>query len=442
MIQTQSLLIESLILLTLVGVNGLLAMAEISLVSASKTTLERHSQKGHSGAQAALNLSHRPTELLSTLQLGMTFVGFALGVYSGSTLVEQLRNQLVNLNLSESLSQWIASLSVITIITLTTVIFGELVPKRIALYSPHQVALWAGRPVLLLANFFQPIVTLLAKVTEKTCRILGFYDSSQLSTVSPEDIKSFLQESSRTGAFDPTEQRMVEGVIDFSEARISSFMTPRPEVVWLDIDDPAEKNRKKIIEARHSHFPVVKGSLQNVVGVIHVKDILSRQLSGQPFDLTLYLEQALFLPEKASASRSVDLFRNSATHFAFVIDEYGNIQGVLTLTDILRAIVGDFADTMDDKSTTILKRQDGSWIVDGLVTIQELRERLQLSKLRGEDSGNFHTIAGFILSELGKIPKPGDFFESDLVRYEVMDMDGNRVDKVMIEFLKPRHGEE
>lgn len=432
MTEPPTLLIELIILLALILVNGVLAMAEISLVSASKIALEKRSQEGDSGAIAALNLSQRPAELLSTVQVGMTLIALSAGVYSGTTLVEQLRSVLANQNLSPAQSQWIASGLIILATTFVTIVFGELVPKRIALHAPESVALWVGRPVFLLARFFRPVVILLAKITDALCRALGFRNLNRSSVVSPEEIKSFLQESAKAGAFDATEQRMVEGVIEFSEARISSFMTPRPEVVWLDIDDPAEKNRKKIVEARHSHFPIVKGSLDNVVGVIHVKDILSRQLLGQPFDLTLYLEQALFLPESADASRSVDLFRNSATHFAFVVNEYGNIQGVLTLTDILRAIVGDFADTMDDKSTTIVRRQDGSWIVDGLVTVQELREKLKFPKLRGEDSGNFHTVAGFILSELGKIPRTGDSFESDGIHFEVIDMDGNRVDKVLI----------
>ncbi len=426
-----ALIIEVIVLAVLTVLNGLFAMAEFSLVSASRTNLEKLSKEGDSGATAALDLSQRPSELLSTVQVGMTLIALAAGVYSGTSFVGQLQSFFIRFDLSETLSRWLASGIVILVITFITVVFGELLPKRIALSAPTSVALYAGRPVLILARIFQPVITLLAKTTDALCRVLGL-GTANSSAVSTEEIKSFLQESAKTGAFDATEQRMVQGVIEFSEARISSFMTPRPEVIWLDIDDPAEKNRKKIIDARHSHFPVVKGSLDNVVGVIHVKDILSRQLLGQPFDLTLYLEQALFLPESADASRSVDLFRNSATHFAFVVDEYGNVQGVLTLTDILRAIVGDFADTMDDKSTTILKRQDGTWIVDGLVTVQELREQLNLPKLRGEDSGNFHTTAGFVLSELGKIPKTGDFFESDGVRYEVIDMDGNRVDKVLI----------
>ena len=426
-----ALVTEVIVLAVLTVLNGLFAMAEFSLVSANRTNLEKLSKDGDSGATAALDLSHRPLELLSTVQVGMTLIALAAGVYSGTSFVGQLQSFFIRVDLSETISRWLASGIVILIITFVTVVFGELLPKRIALSTPTSVALYAGRPVLILARIFQPVITLLAKTTDALCRVLGLGIPNS-SGVSTEEIKSFLQESAKTGAFDATEQRMVQGVIEFSEARISSFMTPRPEVIWLDIDDPAEKNRKKIIDARHSHFPVVKGSLDNVVGVIHVKDILSRQLLGQPFDLTLYLEQALFLPESADASRSVDLFRNSATHFAFVVYEYGNVQGVLTLTDILRAIVGDFADTMDDKSTTILKRQDGTWIVDGLVTVQELREQLKLSKLRGEDSGNFHTVAGFVLSELGKIPKTGDFFESDGIRFEVIDMDGNRVDKVLI----------
>ncbi|MEN9825292.1 MAG: hypothetical protein RI953_1037 [Pseudomonadota bacterium] len=434
MTQFPALIIEFVILAILILVNGLLAMAEISLVSASKSNLEKLSKQGDSGATAALDISQRPTELLSTVQIGMTLIALSAGVYSGATFVEQLFRLLLESGVSEDYGRMLASATVVVIITFVTVVFGELVPKKIALHAPNSVALWVGKPVLFLARLFQPLVSLLAKITDRICSLLGLNILGDSSAARQEEIKSLLQESAKIGAFDATEQRMVQGVFAFSEARVSSFMTPRPEVIWLDIDDPAEKNRKKIINARHSHFPVVKGSLDNVVGVIHVKDILSRQLLGEPFDLTLYLEQALFLPEKADATRSVELFRNSATHFAFVVDEYGNIQGVLTLTDILRAIVGDFADTMDDKSTTILKRQDGSWVVDGLVTVLELRERLRLPKLRGEDSGNFHTVAGFVLSELGKIPQTTDWFVADDVRYEVIDMDGNRVDKVLISF--------
>lgn len=432
MIESPAFITELIILSGLVILNGFFAMAEISLLSASKASLEKLSREGDLGATAALDLNQRPAELLSTVQIGMTLIALSTGVYSGATFVQYINAFLLQLEVPETQSRWLASLFVVLVITVVSVIFGELVPKRIALHSPNTIARWAGRPVLLIARVFHPLVRALALCTDAVCKLLGLSVSGKAQPVSPEEIKSLLQETASTGAFDATERRMVQGVIEFSEARISSFMTTRPEVVWLDIDDPAEKNRKKIIDARHSHFPVVKGSLDNVVGVIHVKDILSRQLLGQPFDLTLYLEQALYLPENADASRSVELFRNSATHFAFVVDEYGNVQGVLTLTDILRAIVGDFADTMDDKSTTIVKRQDGTWIVDGLVTVEELREKLKLAKLRGEDSGNFHTVAGFILSELGKIPKTGDAFESDGVSYEVIDMDGNRVDKVLI----------
>ncbi|MFZ9521617.1 MAG: hemolysin family protein [Silvanigrellaceae bacterium] len=435
MTEAPALFIEIVILAVLILINGMLSMAEISLISVSKSNLETLSKQGDKGATAALDISKRPSELLSTVQVGMTLIAFTAGVYSGTTFVEQLAPVFLQLGLSTRYAQLLASVLVVLVITLVTVVFGELVPKKIALHAPNSVALWVGKPVVFLARLFQPVVFALAKTTDVICQLLGLNNLGDASASRQEEIKTLLQESAKIGAFDATEQRMVQGVFAFNEARISSFMTPRPEVIWLDIDDPAEKNRKKIINARHSHFPVVKGSLDNVVGVIHVKDILSRQLLGEPFDLTLYLEQALFLPEKADASRSVELFRNSATHFAFVVDEYGNIQGVLTLTDILRAIVGDFADTMDDKSTTILKRQDGSWVVDGLVTVQELRERLQLPKLRGEDSGNFHTVAGFVLSELGKIPSTTDWFVADDVRYEVIDMDGNRVDKVLINFI-------
>ncbi|NBO37967.1 HlyC/CorC family transporter [bacterium] len=423
---------EWLLLAFLILLNGMLTMAETSIVSSRKSMLQKLTQDGDVGARAALQLAHKPNDLLSTIKTFTTLVGFAIGVFAGFRLITHVREFLSPLQLSEFFSISVSTTVVVLLLTFFAVIFAELVPKRIGSYAPENVARYVARPVLFLARASTPFVRLLSRFTDSICALFGIRNDDIPAAISGEDLKSLLQQSAQTGAFDPTEKRMVEGVLEFSEARVSSFMTPRPEVIWLDIDDPAEKNRRKIVEARHSHFPVVKGSPDNVVGVIHVKDILGRQLLGLPFDLTLSLEQALFLPENADASRIVDLFRNSATHFAFVVDEYGNIQGVVTLTDILRAIVGDFADTMDDKDSAIVQRKDGSWLVDGLVSVTELREKLSLPHLRGEDSGNFHTIAGFILSELGKIPQPADSFECDGVRYEVIDMDGNRVDKVLV----------
>ncbi|MEN9528511.1 MAG: hypothetical protein RI932_384 [Pseudomonadota bacterium] len=424
--------LELALLFVMIALNGLFAMSEIAIVSAKKSYLQKLADGGDEGALAALQLSLRPSDLLSTVQIGITLIGFVSGIFSGATLVAHLTPALLSFNLSETLARSLAAATVVLSITFVTVVFGELIPKRFALHAPEKVARIVARPILFLSKMTSPVVKLLSSATELVCNFLGIKHYNPSNEILGEEIKSLVEQSAQTGAFDETEKRMVEGVLKFSEARVSAFMTPRPELIWLDIDDPAERNRRKIVEAGHSHFPVVKGSLENVVGVIHVKDILSRHLLGQPFDLTLSLEQALFLPENADASRSVELFRNSATHFAFVVDEYGNIQGVVTLTDILRAIVGDFADTLDDKANSIVQRKDGSWLVDGLVTVEELRKKLNLSKLHGEDSGNFHTVAGFILSELGKIPKPTDTFERDGIRFEVVDMDGNRVDKVLI----------
>jgi putative hemolysin len=424
--------LELALLGALFVLNGLFAMSELAIISARKSYLQKLADKGDLGANTALQLTRQPSELLSTIQIGITLIGFISGVYSGATLVKRLTTTLTSLNLSEPIAHSISAATVILGITFFSVVFGELIPKRIALHAPEHVARFTSRPIYLLSKFVSPIVSVLSWMTNLICRLIGIRDGAQMSAISGEEIKSLVQQSAQKGGFDETEQRMVEGVLNFSEARISSFMTSRPEVVWLDIEDSVDKNRRKIIEARHSHFPVVKGSLDNVIGVIHVKDVLSRELMGQAFDLTLFLEQALFLPETADASRSVELFRNSATHFAFVVDEYGNIQGVVTLTDILRAIVGDFADTLDDKKSDIVLRKDGSWLVDGLVTVEDVRQQLKIEKLHGEDSGNFHTIAGFILSELGKIPRAADFFERDGYKFEVIDMDGNRVDKVLI----------
>lgn len=423
---------ELALLAAMIFLNGLFAMSELAIVSARKTYLQKLADKGDLGANTALHLLRQPSELLSTIQIGITLIGFISGVYSGATLVQRLSSTLSSFEFSDTAAQSTAAAVVVLGITFFSVVFGELIPKRIALHAPEHVARFTSRPVYLLSKIVAPVVSVLAWMTNIICRLVGIRDALHTAEISGEEIKSLVQQSAQKGGFDETEQRMVEGVLNFSDSRISSFMTTRPEVVWLDIEDSVDVNRRKIIEARHSHFPVVKGSLDNVIGVIHVKDVLSRELMGQAFDLTLFLEQALFLPETADASRSVELFRNSATHFAFVVDEYGNIQGVVTLTDILRAIVGDFADTLDDKKSDMVLRKDGSWLVDGLVTVEDVREHLKIEKLHGEDSGNFHTIAGFILSELGKIPRAADFFERDGYKFEVIDMDGNRVDKVLI----------
>jgi putative hemolysin len=436
MIEMNLLFAEMFVAGGLIFFHGLLTMAETSLTAIRKSELEKLSKRQEQGTKEIPEQSQPPVNLILTLQAGITLAALSVGVYAGSTFLDPFCSFLIQNGFPALAARGISALMLIISLGLFIIIFGKMIPKQIALHAPHVVARWVVRPVFFFARIFQPVFLILTKITDAIGQLLGMTPALSTQFLSHEDIKSFLQESAKHGAFDATEERMVQGVIAFSEARISSFMTPRPEIVWLDIDEPSEKNRKKIIDARHSHFPVVKGSLDNVVGVIHVKDILGRLLLGEPFDLTLYLEQALFLPENADASRSVDLFKNSATHFAFIVDEYGNIQGVVTLTDILRAIVGDFADTMDDKSTTILKRKDGTWVVDGLVTVQELRERLMLPKLRGEDSGNFHTVAGFMLSELGKIPRTTDAFEWDGVRFEVIDMDGHRVDKVLITLLE------
>lgn len=276
--------IELAILGFLIFSNGLFAMSELAILSARKSYLQKLADKGDLGANTALQLMRQSSELLSTIQIGITLVGFISGVYSGATLVKRMSATLTSLNFTETVAQSVSAATVIFGITFFSVVFGELIPKRIALHAPEQVARLTSRPVYLLSKLVSPVVSVLAWMTDLICRLIGIHDAAHMSEISGEEIKSLVQQSAQKGGFDETEQRMVEGVLNFSEARISSFMTPRPEVVWLDIEDSVDINRRKIIEARHSHFPVVKGSLDNVIGVIHVKDVLSRELQGQAFD--------------------------------------------------------------------------------------------------------------------------------------------------------------
>jgi putative hemolysin len=325
----------------------------------------------------------------------------------------------------------IASGLAIMVVTYLTLIIGELVPKQLALNNPERVASSVAGPMRMLAMFAAPVVHLLSTSTDMVMRLLGIMPSDE-PMVTEEEIRVLLQQGTEAGTFEEVEQDMVERVFRLGDRRANALMTPRPDIVWLDLEDSLEENRQKITEGVHSRFPVCQGGIDNVLGVLHVNDLLVRSLVGEPIDLTTNLRQPLFIPESTRALSVLELFKKSSTHIAIVVDEYGVIQGIVTLNDILEAIVGDIPSVEDLEEPYAVQREDGSWLLDGMLSVDEFKDILKINKIPGEEKGNYHTLGGFVVMHLGHIPTAADHFQWQGLRFEVMDMDGNRVDKVLV----------
>jgi putative hemolysin len=432
-----SIVFEITIILLLVIANGLFAMSEIATVSARKARLQQMANKGDKRAQVALELANSPNRFLSTVQIGITSIGILAGAFGGATLAAKLAVVLQQVPVLAPYRDALGLVIVVVIITYLSLVIGELVPKRIGLHSPERIATIVSQPLSLLSVITAPIVHLLSVSTELLLKLLNVQPSAEEPEATEEEIKILLQQGTEAGAFEEVEQDIVERVFRLGDRRVSTLMTPRPDVVWLDLEDSMEANRQTLTEATYSRFPVCKDGLDNMLGIIHVNDLLNQSLAGQPIDLTKDLKQALYIPESTHALKVLELFKQSSTHIALVVDEYGVIQGLVTLTDILEAIVGDLpVDETDEPQ--IIRREDGSWLLDGMLSIDGFKELLEIEdeELPGEDRGNFHTLGGFVVMHLGHIPVSADHFEWGNFRFEVMDMDGNRVDKVLVMPIK------
>jgi len=310
-------------------------------------------------------------------------------------------------------------------------VLGELAPKRIALAHAERIASAVAAPMRLLSSLAFPLVRLLGLSTELVLRIFKVKPSLE-PHVTPEEIKILVEQGTELGVFEESEQDMIEGVLRLDERPIGAFMTPRTQMVWIDVGDSRETLRTKIINSRHSRFPVIQGSFDSILGVVSAKDILKQSLGNQPANLRQVLEPPLFVPETASALRVLELFKREGTHFALVTDEYGGIQGLITDRDILEAIVGELPSKDEPHAPEVTVREDGSWLVDGLLDTDRLKEILDVVALPDEESGRYHTVSGFMMTQLGGIPATGEHFEWQGFRFEVMDMDGRRVDMVLI----------
>ncbi|MHB1296009.1 MAG: hemolysin family protein [Anaerolineae bacterium] len=433
--------IEILFVLVLILANGVFAMSEIAVVTSRKTRLQQKAGEGDGKAAAALRLAEKPNHFLSTVQIGITLIGVLAGAFSGATLAGHLEPLLAKIPFLVDYAEATAITLVVVTITFLTLVLGELVPKRLALNDPERIAGAIARPMNALSWLATPFVRLLSYSTELVIRMLGV-KVSDTPPVTEEEIRILLEQGTEAGVFAEAESDMVESVFSLGDRRASSLMTPRNYVVWLDVEDPVEEIQRKIVESGHSRFPVAQDSLDNVLGEVQARDLLTRAIGGEPFDLQAVLRAPLYVPEVMSALNVLEHFKSSSTEMALVIDEYGFVTGLVTLDDILEAIVGEIPTAEELAEPPVVKRDDGSWLMDGMVLIDELRELFDLDEFPGEDQGLYQTLGGFVTSQLGAIPSSADSFVWNDLRFEVMDMDGNRVDKVLVTPATPEATEE
>lgn len=416
-----------LFIILLIIANGVFSMSEIAVVSARKARLQQLANEGNAKARAALELASSPNRLLSTVQIGITLIGILAGVLGGATIAEELAQRLSTMPLFAPYGKVIALGAVVLGITYLSLVIGELVPKRLALHNPERIACAVATPMRAISVMASPVVHLLSVSTDAVLRILGIRPVAE-PPVTEEEIKILIEQGTKAGAFEEAERYMVERVFRLADRRVGELMTPRTEIIWLDIEDTSLEMRRKIADSGHSRFPVCQGSLDNILGVVKVKDLLvGRELAA---DLKASLRRPLFAPESTHALKVLELFKQSGTHISLVVDEYGSIQGLITLNDIMEEVVGEVPTVEELAEPRAVQREDGSWLLDGMLSIDEFKEIFHIRKLPGE--GSYQTLAGLILMQMGRIPSVGNHFEWGGLRFEVVDMDGNRVDKVLV----------
>ncbi len=407
-------------------------MSEMAIISSRKARLQQMANQRDVNAKVALELANSPNKFLAAIQIGITLLAIITGAFGESTIAKRLIPILHSIPLLTSYSEAIATVIAILIITYLTLVIGELVPKRLALNNPEPIASAVALPMQMLTNFTLPVVYLLNLSTELIIKLLGIKESND-PQVTEEEIKVLIEQGTEEGTFEEVEQDMVERVFRLGDRKISAMMTPRPDILWLDLDDSGDENRQKIINSLHSRLPVCQGGLDNVLGIIHLTHLLARNLANKSFDLTQSLQRPLFVPESTKGLKVLELFKQTGNHLAFVVDEYGVIQGLVTLNDVLEELVGDLPSIYQDEEPQKIQRDDGSWLLDGMLPVDEFFEMFDIDiKDLSIERGNYHTMAGFVITNLGKIPTSADHFEWQGLRVEVVDMDGNRVDKVLV----------
>jgi putative hemolysin len=416
-----------LLILVLLIANGAFALSELAIVSARKARLQQRAADGQAGARRALELIEHPNRFLATVQIGITLIGILAGAYGGATLAEQLGRVLEGIPSVAPYGAEIAFGLVVVSITYLSLVIGELVPKRIALGHPERIAVAVARPMHALSVAATPIVKLLSLSTDAMLRLLRVPKSDDTS-VTEEEIATMIEEGARAGVLATQEKELLHRIIELGDRQVDTMMTPRPRMVWLDLQDSNARNREKMLEHRHSRYPVCDGGFDEIVGMVDVRDLWPAEHTGSLPDLRAHLTRPLFVPETMPALRLLETFRKTGVHFALVIDEFGGTQGLVTLNDVLEEITGN----LTGAETRFHQRADGSWLVDASVSMAEFWAGLGLEERRAEERHDYITLGGFVLSQLGHVPHIGESFEALGLRFEIVDLDGHRIDKLLI----------
>jgi len=420
---------EILFLFALIVLNGLFAMSEIALVTAKRSRLSKLAEDGERSAVTALKLGQDSTRFLSTIQIGITSIGILNGIVGESALAAPLAAMLQTLGMNPEPSHIIATAVVVLAITYITIVIGELVPKRLGQLNPEGIACLVARPMLTLSAITRPFGRLLSASTDAVLRLLGNH-SQTMPSVTEEEIHAMLEEGSEAGVIEQQEHEMVRNVFRLDDRQLGSLMVPRADIVFLDVSLALEENISRVTESEHSRFPVCNGGLQSLIGVVNAKQLLSKTLKGGLTEFTSQLQPCVYVPETLTGMELLDHFRTSGTQMVFVVDEYGEIQGLVTLQDMLEAVTGEFVPRNLEDSWAV-QRQDGTWLLDGLIPVPELKDTLELKSVPEEDKGLYHTLSGLMMWLLGRMPRTGDIMTWESWSLEIVDLDGQRIDKVL-----------
>jgi putative hemolysin len=424
------LALQGAIVVLLILLNGLFSMSETALVSARKAGLRQRADAGDNGARNALELANSPNRFLSTVQIGISLIGVLSGAVGGAAIADPLAAALSDA--VPSLAPYAGAVTfavVVGTITYLTLVLGELVPKRLALNGAEAVASRVAAPMRLLSTLASPAVWFLGVSIDAVLRLLRVRPN-EAPPVSEREVEILLEEGARAGVFEEEERDLARRALRLDDRPVRALMTPRPGIDWLDADDPPREHRRLVAESRHSYYPVGRGDLDELLGVAPIKDALAPEIrTGEPADLVGDLRRPALLPEGAPATEALAAFERSGLPLALVIDERGNIEGLVTPSDVLEALVGDLA---EPREASVVRRGDGSWLVDGLTDAGELKEVLGLRGLPDEREGGYQTVGGMVMSRLGRVPATGDRFGWEGFSFEVVDMDGHRVDKVLV----------
>lgn len=422
---------EIVFILLLLVANGVFAMAEIAVVSAKRARLRRLAEQGDSRAKLALELAESPNRFLATVQVGITLVGIFAGAFGGATITAKVAPLLSRWEPLAPYADKLAFALVVAVITYLSLVLGELVPKRVGLSNPERIASLVAGPMQLLSRLAGPLVTFLSVSTEGLLRCCGFKPEKE-NAVSEEEVRALMQEGLRAGAFNQVETQIIHSALELDQLPVADIMTPRNKIIWLNQDDPHEQVWHKVVVSGHSYFPVHAGNRDRVLGFVSVKAIYANLAAGAPVVLRHLVTPPLVVPETQNVLQLVETFKATGKHIALVTDEFGQIIGLVSLNDVMEAVVGEFPTTDQRARPEAKRREDGTWLVDALLEIEALERALPGFRASAGSGADFQTVAGYVLKRFGQVPREGETFTEQGYVFEVLDMDGHRVDKVLV----------